>query len=440
MSASLPVFDSSSANCEKCSLLEHRKAKPRLEVPSWRGKAWAIGGLMIVGEAPGHEETLRSRVFVGPSGRLLDSLLEIAMQGTPAELGGSRDLLSISNALLCRPPNNDMGRAEGAIEACNGRLFKEIAAVQPRVILAMGNSALAALIGRISDKVKINANAECPNCDGRGQLKRADATWLGVKKRVPADELIPCKPCLGRGMRTVREPVKRLIPDWKIGEVAGAVIDVKEDPQFEYLRGWYPQVTRYIIPTYHTSFLLREGDKGKTPGVQMVPAVIAHMQKAVRLLSSDAVWGCKVLLFDEDSSFAVQEIHTFLTGPPSVEWVIDLETHEEEAPVMPAELFEEEDAEEDDAAAESATLEVASAAPTAKAKIRKIRVDPLKEVPHLIGIGRTDSNRVITIDLRKKLPRIMKVVHAFLRDPLRKKVAHNGQFDFGVIDVRRGVQ
>lgn len=425
----LPIFDSSFANCAKCPLLEHRKAKPRLEVPSWRGAAVKSGGLMIVGEAPGHEETLRNRVFVGPAGRLLDALLEIALPG------GSRDQLSISNALLCRPPNNDMGRAEGAIEACNGRLFQEIAAAQPRVILAMGNTALAALIGRITEKTKINANAECPNCGGKGTLRRADATWLGVKKRLPADELIPCKPCLGRGIRTVREPVKRLIPDWKIGEVAGAVIDVKEDPQFSYLRDWYPAITRYIIPTYHTSFLLREGDKGKTPGVQMVPAVIAHMQKAVRLLSSDAQWGCKVVLFDEDSDTAVKEISAFLTGPPSVEWVIDLETHEEEARApLPVEFFGEE--EDEDYAGEDAV----PAAPTAKSKTRKIRVDPLREVPHLIGIGRTDSNKVITIDLRQPLPRIMKVVHAFLRDPSRKKVAHNGQFDFAVIDAREGVQ
>lgn len=439
MAEGLPVYEGRSpigsdcADCAKCPLLAARTVKPRLEVPSWQGTRRTAGGLMIVGEAPGVEEVMRSKVFVGPAGRLINDLLDVVLPGVE----DPRGILAISNALLCRPPNNDMSRAEGATEACNGRLFQEIAAMQPRVILAMGNTALAALIGRITPKVKINANAECPNCGGRGQLKREDATWLGIKKRLPAAEVIPCKPCLGRGMRTVREPVKRLIPDWKIGEVAGAVIDVKEDPQFEYLRDWFPAVTRYIIPTYHTSFLLREGDKGKTPGVQMVPAVIAHMQKAVRLLTSDAVWGCKVFLFDEDTAAAVKEIAAYLSGPSSVEWVIDLETHEEVAPA--AELFEDE--EEEDAAAEEATLEVVSGSPpTAKSKARKIRVDPLKEVPHLIGIGRTDSSRVITIDLRKKMPRIMREVHAFLRDPLRKKVAHNGQFDFAVIDARGGVQ
>lgn len=95
--------------------------------------------LMIVGEAPGAREDEKHRAFVGPAGRLLDELL--------AEAGFNRDECYITNAVKCRPPDNDTpGRAE--VKACATYLQREVEEVQPTVVLGLGNTALQALTGR----------------------------------------------------------------------------------------------------------------------------------------------------------------------------------------------------------------------------------------------------------------------------------------------------
>lgn len=95
---------------------------------------------MIVGEAPGAREDEQHRAFVGPAGKLLDTLL--------GEAGLSRDDCYITNAVKCRPPDNATpSRAE--VKACASFLADEIQATSgPRVILALGNTALQALTGK----------------------------------------------------------------------------------------------------------------------------------------------------------------------------------------------------------------------------------------------------------------------------------------------------
>jgi DNA polymerase len=101
--------------------------------------------IMIVGEQPGDEEDLRGRPFVGPAGRLLDHALKTA--------GVARNDLFVTNAvkhfkweprgkrrLHKRPDQQE-------ISACNMWLDQEIARVSPRVIVALGATALRALAG-----------------------------------------------------------------------------------------------------------------------------------------------------------------------------------------------------------------------------------------------------------------------------------------------------
>ena len=94
---------------------------------------------LFVGEAPGAEEDARGEPFVGQAGRLLDNML--------AALGMARDRdVYIANVLKCRPPNNRAPEPAEA-EACRPYLERQIALLQPKLIVALGKSAAALLLG-----------------------------------------------------------------------------------------------------------------------------------------------------------------------------------------------------------------------------------------------------------------------------------------------------
>lgn len=92
---------------------------------------------LIIGEAPGAEEDRRGEPFVGRAGQLLDEMLRAA--------GKERGDVFIANILKCRPPNNrDPKASESA--ACRGYLERQIALIQPRIILAVGRIAAQLLL------------------------------------------------------------------------------------------------------------------------------------------------------------------------------------------------------------------------------------------------------------------------------------------------------
>ena len=92
---------------------------------------------MIIGEAPGAEEDRRGEPFVGRAGKLLDEMLRA--------LGLSRERVFIANILKCRPPNNrDPAKDEAA--QCRGYLDRQIALVQPKIVLAVGRIAAQQLL------------------------------------------------------------------------------------------------------------------------------------------------------------------------------------------------------------------------------------------------------------------------------------------------------
>ena len=88
---------------------------------------------MIVGEAPGFNEDIQGKPFVGAAGKLLDTLL--------AQIGLSRDTVYITNVLKCRPPQNRDPMPHEA-EACVPYLRRQVKLVRPRVILVLGKHAL----------------------------------------------------------------------------------------------------------------------------------------------------------------------------------------------------------------------------------------------------------------------------------------------------------
>ncbi len=106
--------------------------------------------LLLIGEAPGQEEDLQGKPFVGRSGKLLDKVL--------GAFSLSRDNIFITNIVKIRPPNN---RRPLPTEIAISRdlLLKQIKIIQPTVICTLGSSALE---GITSNPVKITLERGVP--------------------------------------------------------------------------------------------------------------------------------------------------------------------------------------------------------------------------------------------------------------------------------------
>jgi uracil-DNA glycosylase len=126
-------------HCRRCDLWKHASQ-------AVAGEGAGNARIMLVGEQPGDEEDLSGRPFVGPAGRILDSCLNVAAL--------ERNEVFITNAVkhfkweprgkrrLHKKPNLR------EIDACNVWLQLEISRVKPHVLVALGATALRALLGR----------------------------------------------------------------------------------------------------------------------------------------------------------------------------------------------------------------------------------------------------------------------------------------------------
>jgi DNA polymerase len=101
--------------------------------------------LMVIGEAPGRDEDLEGRPFVGRAGQLLDKMLAAIGHSRSAE--DADKAVYITNVIPWRPPGN-RDPSEDEIAMMQPFLARHIALVKPRVIIAMGNTSCAALLGQ----------------------------------------------------------------------------------------------------------------------------------------------------------------------------------------------------------------------------------------------------------------------------------------------------
>jgi uracil-DNA glycosylase family 4 len=93
--------------------------------------------LMFVGEAPGADEDQQGEPFVGRAGQLLTKIIE-AIELT-------RDQVYIANVIKCRPPGNRNPEPD-EVEQCEPFLFRQIDAIKPKVIVALGKFAAQCLL------------------------------------------------------------------------------------------------------------------------------------------------------------------------------------------------------------------------------------------------------------------------------------------------------
>ncbi|NWF52255.1 MAG: uracil-DNA glycosylase [Nitrospirae bacterium] len=126
-------------DCNRCRL-----SKGRTNIVFGEGNPDAR--LMFIGEAPGREEDLQGRPFVGDAGRLLTRLIE--------KMGYKRKDVYIANIVKCRPPmNRDPEKDE--IEICKVFVEKQIEIIKPVVIISLGRISAQTLIG--NDRLKMTS-------------------------------------------------------------------------------------------------------------------------------------------------------------------------------------------------------------------------------------------------------------------------------------------
>lgn len=119
------------AQCQQCEELVANRSQTVFGVGN-RNAQW-----LVIGEAPGAEEDQQGEPFVGRAGQLLNAML--------LAVGLRREQVYIANILKCRPPNNRDPKAEEAAR-CAPFLQRQIALIQPQVILAVGRIAAQQLL------------------------------------------------------------------------------------------------------------------------------------------------------------------------------------------------------------------------------------------------------------------------------------------------------
>jgi uracil-DNA glycosylase len=142
----LKLLAAEAANCTRCDLYKHATQTVFGEGP-------ADAAVMLVGEQPGDQEDLAGRPFVGPAGKVLDRALKAA--------GIERDEVYITNAVK-HFKNEPRGKRRihkkpdtSEIDACRWWLDNELEVVRPRVIVALGATAVRGLLLK---SMPINAN------------------------------------------------------------------------------------------------------------------------------------------------------------------------------------------------------------------------------------------------------------------------------------------
>jgi len=121
------------SNCQLCPEL----SKSRSQVVFGTGDEKAE--MLIIGEAPGAKEDQLGIPFCGASGKILEGLLE--------SINLTRNDVFISNTILCRPEKNRNPKSQ-EIKNCNNRLNNLIEAINPTVIVTVGNFATKTIIGK----------------------------------------------------------------------------------------------------------------------------------------------------------------------------------------------------------------------------------------------------------------------------------------------------
>jgi uracil-DNA glycosylase family 4 len=137
------------ANCVKCPHLASSRKNTVFGVGSVDAQ------LMFIGEAPGADEDEQGEPFVGRAGQLLTKIVQT--------MGLSRDTVYIGNILKCRPdtPGQKAGNRKPTpeeMQTCIPYLHEQIDLIRPKVIVALGATAVAGLLGKTIGITRLRGN------------------------------------------------------------------------------------------------------------------------------------------------------------------------------------------------------------------------------------------------------------------------------------------
>ncbi len=118
-------------DCTRCRL--HKQGRKQIVFGVGNPKA----ELMFIGEAPGADEDQQGEPFVGRAGQLLNNMIKA--------MGLRREDIYIANIIKCRPPGNRTPERDEC-ETCSPFLMRQIAAIQPKAIVALGAVAAKTLL------------------------------------------------------------------------------------------------------------------------------------------------------------------------------------------------------------------------------------------------------------------------------------------------------
>ena len=171
-------------NCEKCPLyLSRTKVVP--------GEGNAKSKVMFIGEAPGEEEDLKGKPFIGKAGQLLTKIMQ--------SVDIKREDIFITNMTKCRPPGN-RNPSKSEIETCFPYLETQIALINPKIIVTLGNVPTQYLLETTRGITKIRGQW----FDWLGEIKifpmfhpsyllRNEATYPGSPKDLTWKDIITLK-------------------------------------------------------------------------------------------------------------------------------------------------------------------------------------------------------------------------------------------------------
>ncbi len=135
----LQVLADEAASCTQCKLHEGRHK-------SVFSRGSPDAEICFVGEGPGADEDEQGLPFVGRAGQLLDKMI--------AAMGLQRDEVYVCNIVKCRPPNNRVPERD-EMEKCMPFLISQLGIVEPKVVVALGATAVRGLIGGTEGITKI---------------------------------------------------------------------------------------------------------------------------------------------------------------------------------------------------------------------------------------------------------------------------------------------
>jgi uracil-DNA glycosylase len=164
--AALKIIREDLGDCTRCVL--HTQGRKQIVF----GVGSPRADLMFIGEAPGADEDLQGEPFVGRAGQLLNNMIKA--------MGLGREDVYIANIIKCRPPGNRTPEREEC-ETCSPFLMRQIAAIKPKVIVALG---------AVAAKTLLAINASMAELRGRwyefrpAGVRSNDPGWTGARMAV----------------------------------------------------------------------------------------------------------------------------------------------------------------------------------------------------------------------------------------------------------------